>query len=59
MAEKTMTGKSTPGRTPQIGKLKETELEAVSGGVIAIIRPEHKSGALDRMQSLLPYIEQK
>jgi len=54
-----MTGKPMSGRTRQVRQLEKDELDAVAGGVIAIIRPEHSSGVLDRVQSLLPYIEQK
>ena len=42
----------------QIREVTAEEIEAVSGGVIAIIRPEQKPMD-DRLSALLPYIEQK
>jgi hypothetical protein len=42
----------------QVREVTADEIEAVSGGVIAIIRPENRP-ADDRLVALLPYIEQK
>ena len=48
----------------QLHELATNEIEAVSGGVIAIIRPNNRRvdglvviGGMDPNQSLLPYIE--
>jgi len=43
----------------QVHELAADEIEAVAGGVIAIIQPEHQPAGLDRLTALLPYIEQK
>jgi len=39
--------------------MKSSEIEAVGGGVTAIIGPQNKPGSPDRLTALLPYIEQK
>jgi hypothetical protein len=54
-----MTGRPMTGMTRQVRELTPAEIEAVSGGVIAIIQPEYKPSGMDRIHSLLPYIEQK
>ena len=48
----------------QLHELTTNEIGAVSGGVIAIIRPDNQPvdalvviGGMDHSQSLLPYIE--
>jgi hypothetical protein len=45
--------------TRQVRELTADQIEAVSGGVIAIIQPEYKPSGMDRIHSTLPYIEQK
>jgi len=54
-----MRNSMTATTNERVHELTADEIEAVAGGVTAIIGPQNKPGSPDRLTALLPYIEQK